>query len=64
MRLFFATDIHGSDICFRKFLRAPSFYGADVLLLGGDFSSKGLVLCCRTTKGWRTLQGRRTKILT
>jgi uncharacterized protein len=55
MRLFFATDIHGSDICFRKFLRAPSFYAADVLLLGGDFSSKGLVVCCRTAKGWHTI---------
>ena len=37
-RLFFATDIHGSDRCFRKFLNAGKFYGADILLMGGDIA--------------------------
>ena len=35
-KLFFATDIHGSDICWSKFLNAGKFYEADVLILGGD----------------------------
>lgn len=42
-RLFFATDIHGSDICWRKFLNAGKFYEADVLVLGGDMTGKALV---------------------
>jgi uncharacterized protein len=43
LRIFFATDVHGSDRCFRKFLAAASVYEADVLLLGGDVAGKGLV---------------------
>jgi uncharacterized protein len=42
-RIFFATDIHGSDICWRKFLNAGKFYEADVLILGGDMTGKALV---------------------
>jgi Icc-related predicted phosphoesterase len=42
-KLFFATDIHGSDRCFRKFVNAGKFYGADVLLMGGDITGKMLV---------------------
>ena len=42
-RLFFATDIHGSEICWKKFLNAGKFYGADVLVLGGDMTGKALV---------------------
>ena len=41
--LFFATDIHGSDICWSKFLNAGKFYGADVLILGGDMTGKAIV---------------------
>ncbi len=43
LRIFFATDLHGSDVCFRKFLAAAKVYEADVLILGGDFAGKGLV---------------------
>lgn len=42
-RLFFATDIHGSEICWKKFLNAGKFYKADVLVLGGDMTGKALV---------------------
>jgi len=41
--LFFATDIHGSDICWSKFLNAGKFYGADKLILGGDMTGKAVV---------------------
>ena len=41
--LFFATDVHGSDICWKKFISAAKFYGADVLVLGGDMTGKALV---------------------
>jgi uncharacterized protein len=43
LRIYFATDLHGSDVCFRKFLAAAKVYDADVLILGGDFAGKGLV---------------------
>jgi uncharacterized protein len=43
LRIYFATDLHGSDVCFRKFLAAAKVYAADVLILGGDFAGKGLV---------------------
>lgn len=42
-RIFFATDVHGSDRCFRKFLAAATAYDADILLLGGDVAGKGLI---------------------
>jgi uncharacterized protein len=38
--LFFASDLHGSEVCFRKFLNAARFYGADILILGGDIAGK------------------------
>jgi uncharacterized protein len=43
MKIFFATDIHGSDICWSKFLNAGKFYGAEVLILGGDMTGKAIV---------------------
>jgi hypothetical protein len=42
-RIFFATDIHGSERTFKKFLRAAEFYKADVLVLGGDMTGKMVV---------------------
>jgi len=43
LRFFFATDIHGSTRCFRKFLNAGTFYDAQVLIMGGDMCGKALV---------------------
>ena len=43
MRIYFATDIHGSDVCWRKFLNAAKFYGVDTLIMGGDVSGKAVV---------------------
>ncbi len=41
--IYFATDIHGSDLCWQKFINAGKFYGADVLILGGDMTGKAIV---------------------
>ena len=41
--IFFASDLHGSEVCFKKFIAAAKFYGADTLLLGGDISAKIVV---------------------
>ena len=43
MRLFFATDIHGSETCWRKFLNSGKHYGVDAIVLGGDMTGKALV---------------------
>lgn len=42
-RIFFVSDLHGSDKCFRKFINAAKFYKADTLILGGDITGKVLV---------------------
>jgi Icc-related predicted phosphoesterase len=43
MRIFFVTDLHGSEICWRKFLNAGAFFDADVVVLGGDITGKAMV---------------------
>lgn len=43
MRLFYASDVHGSERLWRKFLNAAAFYGADVLIMGGDLTGKVMV---------------------
>jgi len=58
-RVFFAADIHGSQITFRKFLAAADFYGVHALVFGGDLMGKVLVPILRTNGGFRaTFQGR------
>jgi Icc-related predicted phosphoesterase len=43
LTIFFATDVHGSTVCFKKFIGAAKFYGANVLILGGDVTGKMVV---------------------
>jgi Icc-related predicted phosphoesterase len=43
VRIFFATDIHGSEVCWKKFLNSGEHYKADVVILGGDMTGKALV---------------------
>jgi Icc-related predicted phosphoesterase len=43
VRIFFSTDIHGSEVCWKKFLNAGQHYKADVVILGGDMTGKALV---------------------
>jgi Icc-related predicted phosphoesterase len=43
VRIFFATDVHGSETCWRKFLNSGKHYKADVIILGGDMTGKALV---------------------
>jgi Icc-related predicted phosphoesterase len=57
VRIFFATDIHGSDVCWRKFLNAGAFHKADVLIMGGDMTGKAMVPIVKRANDWRlTLQ--------
>lgn len=58
MKLFFASDLHGSNRCFRKFLNAARFYGVDWLVMGGDAAGKQLVPFVRHGSAWiSTFQG-------
>jgi len=43
MNLFFATDVHGSEICWKKFINAGKFYESDVIILGGDMTGKAII---------------------
>ena len=42
-RIFFASDVHGSEQCFRKWLNAARVYDAQVLVMGGDITGKIIV---------------------
>jgi len=52
LKIFFATDIHGSEKCFRKFLNAAKFYGVDVLIMGGDITGKVVVPIVQVASGY------------
>jgi len=41
--IFFTSDIHGSEICFKKFINAGKYYGVDAIILGGDIIGKIVV---------------------
>jgi len=42
-RLLFATDFHGSDVVFRKFISAAKMHKVDVIVVGGDITGKAMV---------------------
>lgn len=42
-QLYYASDIHGSDLLWRKFVNAGKFYEVDVLVMGGDITGKAVV---------------------
>lgn len=43
LKAFYASDIHGSELLWRKFINAGRFYGAEVLIMGGDIAGKAVV---------------------
>ena len=50
-RLYFVSDLHGSSVCFRKFVNAAKVYDADVLILGGDVAGKAIQTIVRQPGG-------------
>jgi len=42
-RLLYASDFHGSEAYFRKFLGAALHYKADALIVGGDVTGKAMI---------------------
>lgn len=63
-RLFFATDIHGSERTYRKFINAGKFYDVNVIVMGGDIQGKLMIPIIREANGHyrATLQGTVHKI--
>jgi Icc-related predicted phosphoesterase len=58
VRVFYATDLHGSEVCWRKFLNAAKFYDADVLICGGDMTGKAMIPLVEDGDGYElTLSG-------
>jgi uncharacterized protein len=51
LNLYFATDVHGSEQCFRKFLNAGKAYEPDVMVLGGDVAGKAVQAIVRHDDG-------------
>jgi Icc-related predicted phosphoesterase len=63
VRIFFATDIHGSEVCWRKFLNSAAFYRADVIVLGGDLTGKIMVPIVAHRDHWEVVMHGRTEEL-
>lgn len=49
-RVFFATDVHGSERAFRKFVSAGPFYKAGIVILGGDITGKMMTPIVKTSE--------------
>jgi Icc-related predicted phosphoesterase len=65
MKIFFATDIHGSETCWRKFLNAAAFYKADMVILGGDVTGKVMIPIVAHTGYWQvTVRGQTVRMET
>jgi Icc-related predicted phosphoesterase len=58
--VFYATDVHGSERTWRKFLNAAAFYKADALVMGGDVMGKLTIPIIREAGGTHraTIHGR------
>jgi len=56
--IFFASDLHGSAVCFKKFVNGAKFYGANLLVMGGDLTGKAVIPITEqadgTFKGFQT----------
>lgn len=54
--IYYASDVHGSNRCFRKFLNAAKYYKASVLVMGGDILGKAIVFLEEVRPGVYTTQ--------
>jgi Icc-related predicted phosphoesterase len=64
LRIYYASDIHGTEVLWRKFLRAPEVYKAKVLVMGGDLTGKAVIPIVEDSPGTRvaTLFGQRVEV--
>lgn len=54
MRIYFCSDVHASRKCWKKFLAAPKFYDADIIVMGGDITGKFIVPIVQQPRGHHT----------
>lgn len=60
LRVYYASDIHGSERLWRKFLNAAKSYDAPVIVMGGDVTGKAIVPLIERPDGFEMeLFGRR-----
>jgi Icc-related predicted phosphoesterase len=66
LRLYYASDIHGTEVLWKKFLNASKVYKAKVLVMGGDITGKMVIPIIRAADGaWTaTFHGRSEKLTT
>jgi Icc-related predicted phosphoesterase len=49
--IYFTSDIHGSEICFKKFINSGKYYGVNAIILGGDIVGKIVVPIVKRSDG-------------
>ena len=49
--VYFVSDLHGSSMCFRKFVNSTKVYKPTVLILGGDVAGKAIQSIVRAPNG-------------
>jgi Icc-related predicted phosphoesterase len=54
--VFYVTDLHGSQIAYRKFLNAAQAYGVDALICGGDVAGKQMYPIITSANGTKTVE--------
>lgn len=54
MRVYFCSDIHASEKCWKKFLSTPRYYDAQVIIVGGDVTGKFIVPIVEAKRGRHT----------
>ncbi|BCU71041.1 metallophosphoesterase family protein [Stygiolobus caldivivus] len=58
VKILFTSDIHGSDIVFRKFLNAGLQFKVDAFIIGGDLAGKALYAIVDLGNGKYKIEGR------
>jgi len=66
--IFYATDIHGSSVCFKKFINSAKFYASkgqrvDCLIMGGDLTGKLIVPIIKEGNKYRSYLFGKERIL-
>ncbi|MFN8215581.1 MAG: hypothetical protein U0R71_03200 [Solirubrobacterales bacterium] len=56
LALFYAGDVHGSRVCWKKFVNAAAHYPAQALVMGGDLTGKALIPIVRGADGTYTAE--------
>jgi uncharacterized protein len=51
LRVYYASDIHGTEVLWRKFLHAPRVYEAPVIVMGGDVTGKAVIPLVEASDG-------------